>query len=208
MKISLLHIQYLAISLILLGGCGQHNSRRGIYPLESTPLRTCDRDNIHVSLRTLTPQRILEIFGADLTYSNTTVFQLSIDNRSTRELVLRPSYVSIPLLPRRSILQILSISSEVQLLSVAALGAVSLLFWWPGLFATVPLGIGMVNRKHHLTELLNRTVLDDQTPTIIIMPHERLEKYFFCDSRGMATTPVVRLFDRDSKQLISFPDVG
>lgn len=195
---------FFALLLLSLTGCKR--TAGDYYPLDTPVIFQKEEKGIAVKIRSIPTSQQYSFFGKNLTDDNILPFQLSIENKSKHTFAVRPSYISVSTLHRSTILDscMYTTGQRTGILTGTFLG--SAIYFWPGiLLFCLPLRYYMLSTNERLQRQIERTILDEDSMTIDILPYERIERFFFCDLRTYKGTMEFCVLNRDSKEYVKFP---
>lgn len=190
----------LLLSLVLVAGCRQKNVK--LFPsLKQAKTYQETRDNLSVTVKEFSHKETIDYFGVDLQSHGYQPLQVVMRNMSNNTFIIRPSYITVPLVSGKRIAQWMHYDtySYVMWSSLPAL-----FFWWPAVPCIIaPAGLGMREYNRKITKNLKYRSLNNKDG-LEILPYETITKFMFVYASYYHAPFDISFLNKDTQELQTF----
>lgn len=190
----------LGFGIMLLNGCSQQLELKRFPLIKKSTGFYENREDVIVAAKALTKEECKANFGVDITAKNYIAVQLRIENRTPDSLIIRPTYLSLPVADPIKVAKLLHQDTSF---FVTTAGTLALMFYWPATYLIGRTGYDMYQNNRRINEMLADCSLSEDD-CLKVRPYEIVNKYIFVNRYEFTNNFTLKIFNKTKRKLLTY----
>jgi len=188
-------------SIVLLSGCLPQQIELKKFPIiKKTSGFYNNIEEVILAVKAFNKEECKAHFGVDITAKNYVALQMRIENRTPDTLIIRPSYISLPVADPMKVAKLLHYDTSFFLTTA---GTLALMFYWPATYLIGRTGYDMYQNNKRIDSIIDDYSLSEDE-AIKIRPYEVVNKFIFVNRFDFTNNFTLKMFNKNQRKILNY----